>query len=51
MNKYNQDDLDATREFLMDYLDHLQTNEPYALICIDNIQGALNSLPDEIEGI
>ncbi len=51
MNKYNQDDLEATQEFLIDYLDYLQQNQPCALICIGNIQGALDSLPEDIEEI
>lgn len=51
MYKYNQDDLNATQEFLSDYLYYLQEKEPHALICISNIQEVLNSLPDEIEEI
>lgn len=51
MYKYTQEDLDATREFLSDYLYYLQESEPHALVCINNIQSTLNSLPDEIEEI
>lgn len=51
MYKYTQEDLDATREFLSDYLYYLQESEPHALVCINNIQGTLNSLPDEMEEI
>ncbi len=51
MNKYNQDDLEATQEFLIDYLDYLQQNRPYAFICIDHIQGAIDHLPEDIEEI
>lgn len=51
MYKYTQEDLDETREFLNDYLQCLQEREPHALVCINSIQGALNSLPDEIEEV
>lgn len=51
MYKYTQEDLEVTREFLSDYLYYLQESEPHALLCINNIQGTLNSLPDEIEDV
>lgn len=51
MYKYTQEDLEVTREFLSDYLYYLQESEPHALVCINSIRGALNSLPDEIEEV
>lgn len=49
--RYSDKDLELVSRFLTDYVDLLETTEPYATDSIAELEEALSSLPSSMEEI